>query len=175
MGAGRGTPVRRAAHRLVVRTTWLHLAYRLPRMHAVIDTTIGLVSLLLAYLVYGRVQAFGRQRDSILAFALGFGGIVNLFAAVTQGISSAPPSRFAMWTPTIGRLIVGMPFAAAAVMPAARLTRKLRLPTLALATVVPFLALMTIVGVSSVHLPWSTDLASSPTDASKPLFVGRSS
>ena len=30
---------------------WVHLAYRLPRMHAIIDTTIGLVSLLLAYLV----------------------------------------------------------------------------------------------------------------------------
>src|SRR5205807_3773018 len=58
-------------------TTWVHLAYHLPRLHAVIDTTIGLVSLLLAYLVYGRVQAFGRQRDAILAVALGFSGIVN--------------------------------------------------------------------------------------------------
>src|SRR5215471_7511769 len=44
-------------------TSWVHLAYRLPRMHAVIDTTIGLVSLLVAYLVYGRVEAFHKRRD----------------------------------------------------------------------------------------------------------------
>src|SRR5689334_14286788 len=49
---------------------WINLAYRLPRMHAVIDTAVGLTSLLLAYLVYGRVQALGRQRDVTLAFAL---------------------------------------------------------------------------------------------------------
>ena len=80
------------------KTSWVHLAYRLPRMHAVIDTTIGLVSLLLAYLVYGRVQVLGRQRDYVLAFALGFGGVVNLFAAVTQGVSSMPLGRFEVWT-----------------------------------------------------------------------------
>jgi signal transduction histidine kinase len=151
---------------------WVHLAYRLPRMHAVIDTTIGLVSLLLAYLVYGRVQALGRLRDSVLAFALGFGGVVNLFAAVTQGISSAPPGRFAVWTPTIGRLFVAGLFATGAVMPAAPLKRRVRFSTLAFAVAVPFVALMAIVGVASVQLPWSPELARSPTDASKPLFVG---
>ena len=153
-------------------SSWVHLAYRLPRMHAVIDTAIGLVSLLLAYLVYGRVQALGRQRDSVLAFALGFGGIVNLFAAVTQGVSSAPPGRFAVWTPTIGRLLVAVLFAAAAVMPAARLRHQVRFSTLAVEVTVPFLALMAIVGVVSAHLPWSPELAISPKDASKPLFVG---
>ena len=152
--------------------SWVQLAYRLPRMHAVIDTTIGLVSLLLAYLVYGRVQALGRQRDSVLAFALGFGGIVNLFAAMTQGISAAAPSRFVVWTPTIGRLLVAVLFAAAALMPAARLRRQVPFSTLALAVALPFLALMAIVGVASDHLPWSMALTSSPTDASKPLFVG---
>src|SRR5205085_3819133 len=102
---------------LSFESSWLHLAYRLPRMHAVIDTTIGLASLLLAYLVYGRVEALGRQRDAVLAFALGFGGIVNVFAAVTQGISSAPLGRFAVWTLTIGRLPVAVLFAAAASAP----------------------------------------------------------
>jgi signal transduction histidine kinase len=153
-------------------TSWVHLAYRLPRLHAVIDTTIGLVSLLLAYLVYGRVQALGRQRDSVLAFALGFGGIVNLFAAVTQGISSGPPGRFAVWTPTIGRLLVAALFAAAAVMPAAPLRREVRFSRLAVAVAVPFLALMAVVGIASAELPWSAELSRSPTDASKPLFVG---
>ena len=99
---------------------WVHLAYHLPRMHAIIDTTIGLVSLLLAFLVYGRVQALGRLRDSVLAFALGFGGAVNLFAAVTQGISAKPPGRFAVWTPTIGRVLVAGLFVTAAVMPPRR-------------------------------------------------------
>src|SRR4029078_12262812 len=64
------------------QASWVHLAYRLPRMHAVIDTTIGLGSLLVAYLSYNRAQALGRQRDYVLVFALGFGGFVNLLAAV---------------------------------------------------------------------------------------------
>src|SRR3954463_725576 len=50
------------------QTRWVD-AYRLPRMHVVIDTTIGFVSLLLAYLVYGRAVVLGRQRDYVLAFA----------------------------------------------------------------------------------------------------------
>src|SRR5262245_59908599 len=72
---------------------WIDLALRLPRMHAVIDTAIGLTSLLLAYLVYGPVQALGRQRDVTLAFALGFGGLVNIFSAVTQGVHNEPLGR----------------------------------------------------------------------------------
>lgn len=151
---------------------WVHLAYHLPRLHAIIDTAIGLASFLLAYLVYGRVQALGRLRDSVLAFALGFGGVVNLFAAVTQGVSAKPPGPFAVWTPTIGRVFVAGLFVTAAVMPAAPLKRPVRFSTLALSVAVPFVALMAFGGVASVHLPWSLELAKSPTDATKPVFVG---
>jgi signal transduction histidine kinase len=153
-------------------SSWVHLAYQLPRLHAVIDTTIGLVSLLLAYLVYGRVQALGRQRDSVLAFALGLAGFVNLFAAVTQGISSGPPDRFAVWVPTIGRLLVAVLFATAALMPAAPVRSEMSFWTLATAITIPFLGLMAIVGILSDQLPWSTELSRSPTDTTKPIFVG---
>jgi len=157
---------------LSFESSWLHLAYRLPRMHAVIDTTIGLASLLLAYLVYGRVEALGRQRDAVLAFALGFGGIVNVFAAVTQGVSSAPLGRFAVWTLTIGRLLVAVLFAAAASAPDAPVRHPARVPKFALGVATAFVALMALVAVVSSRLPWSTELAVSPKDASKPLFVG---
>ena len=153
-------------------SSWVHLAYHLPRLHAVIDTTIGLVSLLLAYLVYGRVQALGRQRDSVLAFALGLAGFVNLFAAVTQGVAAGPPDRFAVWVPTIGRLLVAVLFATAALMPAAPIRQEMGFWSLAVAISIPFLGLMAIVGILSDQLPWSSELSRSPTDTTKPIFVG---
>ena len=156
------------------KSSWIHLAYRLPRMHAVIDTTIGLVSLLLAYLVYGRVEVFHRQRDYTLAFALGFGGLVNLFAATTQGVSSVPLGRGAVWATMIGRLAVALLFAAAALTPSARRKERVDGPAFIGALAVAFLALVGIVAVVSRWLPWSADLAVSPTDASKALFVGPS-
>ena len=90
------------------KSSWVHLAYHLPRMHAIIDTTIGLVSVLLAYLVHSRARAMGAGRDYVLVFALGFGGLVNLIAAFTQGISSMPLGRAEVWTAMIGRLDVAL-------------------------------------------------------------------
>src|SRR5215203_2185435 len=49
-------------------SSWVPLAYRLPRMHGVLESAIGLVSVLVAYLVYGRVRTHGRLRDLVLAF-----------------------------------------------------------------------------------------------------------
>ena len=156
------------------KSSWVHLAYRLPRMHAVIDTTIGLVSLLLAYLVYSRARALGRQRDYMLVFALGFGGLVNLIAAVIQGVSSMPLGRAEVWTTTIGRLDVALLFAAAALTPDVRLQRIISVPKFVLGVATAFVLLMAAVAVASTRLPWSPDLAVSPRDASKPLFVGPS-
>ncbi len=155
-------------------SSWVHLAYRLPRMHAVIDTTIGLVSLLLAYLVYSRAQVLGRQRDYVLLFALGFSGFVNLFAAITQGISAMPLSRAEVWATIIGRLDVALLFAAAALSPDIRLERAASVRKFLVGLAIAFVSLMVAVGFASTRLPWSGELAISPTSASKPLFVGPS-
>lgn len=155
-------------------TSWVHLAYRLPRMHAVIDTTIGLVSFLLAFLVYSRAQVIGRPRDYVLVFALGFGGFVNLIAAIAQGVSSAPLGRAEVWTTTIGRLDVALLFAVAALTPDVRLERIVSVQKFVLGLAIAFALLLAVVAAASTRLPWSTDLAVSPTDASKPLFVGPS-
>src|SRR5262245_52257597 len=66
---------------LSFQTSWVQLAYRLPRMHGVFQMAIGLVSVLVAYLFYGRAQVYGRWRDLVLAFALGFGAAVNIYTA----------------------------------------------------------------------------------------------
>jgi hypothetical protein len=70
-----------------LESSWLHVGCRLPRVHAVIDTTVGVASLLLS----SRTSSMAGSRcavdsaDAVLAFVLGFGGIVNVFAAVTRG------------------------------------------------------------------------------------------
>jgi signal transduction histidine kinase len=155
-----------------VKSSWVHLAYRLPRMHAIFDTTVGLISLLLAYLVFQRVEVSQRERDYELAFALGFSGLVNLFSAITQGVSSIPLSRGVVWMTTSGRLLVAVMFAVAALTPESRRQQVDRPLRLAIGMVLAFAALMLAVALLSLWLPWSADLAVSPTDASKPLFVG---
>jgi signal transduction histidine kinase len=154
-------------------TSWVHLAYRLPRMHAVIDTAIGLVSLLVAYLVYGRFQALHKRRDYLLAVALGLAGLVSLFAAVTQGISTAPLGRAEVWTAMVGRLIVAVLFAVAA-LTSDREMQQGGSPSRFIGRLgCAFVVLMGVAYVASYRiLPWSMDLAVSPRDASKPLFVG---
>ena len=132
------------------------------RMHAVIDTTIGLVSLLPAYLVYSRAQALGRQRDYMLVFALGFGGLVNLTAAVIQGASSMPLGRGAVWTTTIGRLDVALLFAAAALAPDIRLRRITSVPMFLLGLAIAFISLMIAVGFASTRVAPRTPLPSRP-------------
>ena len=156
------------------KSSWVHLAYHLPRMHAIIDTTIGLVAVLLACLVHSRARAMGRGRDYVLVFALGFGGLVNLIAALTQGISSMPLGRAEVWTAMIGRLDVALLFAAAALVPDIRLQRIVSVPKFVAAMSIAFLLLLAAVALAATRLPWSADLAVSPTDASKPVFVGPS-
>jgi signal transduction histidine kinase len=157
---------------LSFQSSWVRLAYRLPRMHGVLETAIGLVSVLVAYLFYGRVRAFGRWRDLVLAFALGFGAAVHLFAAITQGVTSVPPDRLEVWTITFGRLLVALLFATAALLPADRSGPPAPVPRFLFGVAIAFYALVAVVAISALQLPWSEDLTTSPTDASKPLFVG---
>jgi len=91
-----------------------------------------------------------------------------------QGISSIPLSRGVVWMTTIGRLLVAVMFAVAALTPEARRQDLDRPVRVAIGMVLAFIALMLAVALLSLWLPWSRELAVSPTDASKPLFVGPS-
>jgi signal transduction histidine kinase len=157
---------------LSLDSSWVPLAYRLPRMHGVLESAIGLVSVLVAYLVYGRVRTHGRLRDLVLAFALGFTAVVHLFAAISQGVSSGPPNRFEVWTITFGRLLGAILIAAAALVPTQVGIREARVARFLFGVAIAFYALVALVAITALHLPWSEDLADSPTDASTPLFVG---
>ena len=159
---------------LAFDASWVRLAYRLPRMHGVLESAIGLVSVLVAYLVYGRVRTFGRLRDLVLAFALGFSAVLHLFVAISQGVSSGPPDRLEVWTITFGRLLAAVLFAAAALVPADVGARGARVTRFVFGVAIAFYALVAVVAVTALRLPWAEDLAISPTDASKPLFVGPS-
>jgi signal transduction histidine kinase len=156
---------------LSFQSTWIDFAYRLPRMQAVIDTAVALSSLLLAYLVYGRVEALMRRRDLVLAFALGFLGLVNLFGAMNDAAANEPPSRFGVWTPTIGNLFVALLFAAAAGTTPRPIVRT-RVPLFVLGVATAFVGLMALVAFASSGMPWSPDLTVPPDDATKPAFVG---
>ena len=150
---------------------WLELAYQLPRMHAVIDTTIAIVSFFLAYLVYGRLEALGRRRDYMLAYTFGFSGMVNLYAAINQGISADPLGQTEVWTTLIGHLVVAILIAAAALTPDSPTRRETDASRFTALVLVGFIGFVIVALLAAPHLPWSMELSVSP-DASKPLFVG---
>jgi signal transduction histidine kinase len=149
----------------------VHLAYELPGVHTMIDTTIGLVSFLLAYLVFGRLQVLSRKRDYMLAYAFAFSGCVNLYAAMTQGISDELAGRAEVWTVLLGHLVVALLIAAAALTTDTRTEP----PDTARFSVYVMLGLITFVVLAALiapHLPWSVAVPMSPIAASKPYFWG---
>src|SRR5262245_59865511 len=126
-------------------------------MHGVLETSIALVSLLVAYLLYGRVRAFGRWRDLVLTFALMFGAAVHLYAAIDQGLSLGPADRLDVWTITFGRLLVALLFAAAALIPTERSGPPAAVPRFLFGVAIAFYALFAVVAVTALQLPWSEE------------------
>ena len=73
---------------VTVLSSSIRFAYLAPGLHLVLETAESSVAFLVAFLVFGRFRRSGRQRDLLLAFALGLLGLGNLISvgfALTEG------------------------------------------------------------------------------------------
>jgi signal transduction histidine kinase len=107
-----------AATALTSFAPFVHVAYRSPSAHLVLETTGALVALLAAYLLFGRFRTSRRANDLALIYPLGLFAADNAFVSFILLISSsAEPSALEAWVPAIVALIAAATFAVAAFVP----------------------------------------------------------
>jgi signal transduction histidine kinase len=157
----------------VVALPFARFAYRLPEAHVLIDTAVGMVALLLAYLLYGRYTLTGDRNDWTLAGFLAVSGLANVALSAIAHAVSTGDRTFASWAPVSGRLLAAFGFCIVAF----RTTAERDIPRrrgwlLALDAVAATAVAAGVVGATLQWLPNPVDPALSPLRSSRPVFVG---
>jgi signal transduction histidine kinase len=101
---------------------FLRPAYRSAPLHATLETAIGMIGLLAAFLVYGRFRRTARTDDLALAAGLGFLACASLvFSAMPWALLSVDSMRFAAWTSLMGTVAGTFALALSSLMPSRQL------------------------------------------------------
>lgn len=148
-------------------------AYRSRAMHVAIETAATLIGLLAAHLVYGRFKRSASRRDLLLVGALLVFAATNLSFSSVPSLFGGPPGTFETWSPVFGRLVGAAAFAAAALLPAGRVSdtrREVRLVLLGCGA--SLLAIAVVVVLSAGDLPKGIDPGISPEGSGQPRIVG---
>ena len=101
----------------------LYFAYDRPELHLILETTEGLIGLLVVYLLTGRLRTSGRLADVLLLYALTVLAVTNLVASIPTAVAGAARDAFTTWGPLWTRVIGAGVLAAAAFVPFARRAR----------------------------------------------------
>ena len=149
-------------------------AYRSPALHLFLETLAGLIGLLAAYLVFGRLRRSSAAGDLALVLALAIFGVTNLcFSAVPLALSDLHRGSFSTWAPLVGRVLGAGLLTAAAFAGERRLRRPARATAMAL---VACFAALAGIGVAAAtlggSLPTGVDPGLSPEASGRPLIVG---
>lgn len=92
----------------------VRFAYDNPSLRVMMDTSLGLIALLVAALMWGRFRRSGISGDLMLSFAMGLLGASSLFfAALPSVVGGEEGAALATWAPLITRVIGNVIFAAA--------------------------------------------------------------
>jgi signal transduction histidine kinase len=132
--------------------------YRSQPLHAAIETAVGMIALLAAYLVFGRFLQ--QPHRHLLATCLGLAalGLTNLVFAVPASTASPGHDRTVLWTHLIQVLFGASVLAAGAFQPDAPLQRPLRAAASALAgTILVLVAIHLIIRAAGGNLPMPLD------------------
>lgn len=104
-----------------------------PSLHVALNVSEGLIAILIAYLLVGRVRSQGRSSDAVAVFALSLLAFNNLVvSALPTATGGTIGERVLAWAPYLIRLIAHAGFAIAAVSRA----RILRRPEVAVTSAV---------------------------------------
>jgi signal transduction histidine kinase len=110
---------------VVVLVPHVGLIYGLPAHQVTLETTASLVTLLAAFLVFGRLRRNSRLNDLVLAVALAIIALSNLIFSLLPMLldSDSAAGDPVVFSAVIGRTAGGLLFTAAAFVPRARLRR----------------------------------------------------
>ncbi len=152
---------------------FLHFAYRNLPLKVALETAMGLVGLLVAYLVLGRYRAGCRARHLLLAHALALVAVANLvLAALPIALTATAGAAFTTWAPLLGRLAGAVLLCAAALVGPARLVSTVGARRRTAALVVTVAVAAAVLAVLGDRLPQALDPLLTPERSNRPLLVG---
>jgi signal transduction histidine kinase len=147
---------------LVAFVPSLHFAYRSVPLHAMLEMTATLASLLTTFLLWGRLRERRGTDDLLLFVGLGALGVSTLLFATVPAAFWTMPHPFMTWMGVAGSAIGALLLAGAAFVRPARLRNHERAAGHAVVAVVIFLMLAaSIVGALVDKLPAGIDPATS--------------
>lgn len=98
-------------------------AYQSPDLHVFFQTSDGLIALVAAYLLFGRVRQHGHLNDLVLVYGLVVLGATNLLVSLLPAARVPTGPTFLVWAPLVGRLVGAIVFAISSLLPPKRLAR----------------------------------------------------
>ncbi len=147
-------------------------AYENPSLHVFFATTHGLISLLAAYLIFGRVRQRGGLNDLVLVYGLTVIGATNVLVSLLPALRVSTGPTFLVWAPLVSRLLGATAFALSSLLP----PKRLRHPSRSGGPVtVAALATMSIITVIVASLAESLPQGLDPSTLGRPgvnLFGG---
>jgi signal transduction histidine kinase len=151
----------------------IHLAYRSPSVHLVIETVGTSIALMAAMLALGRFRQTGAARDLLLVSGLVVLGGTNMIFAALPAIIGTTSAEISVWAPLTTRLVGALLVMGAAFAPAVPLRNPRRAPAVALLACA---LLFATVGAAAVlldgRLPVAIDRTLPPESSGGPLLVG---
>ena len=150
----------------------ISFGYRSASVHVGIETAATFVSVLVAYLLYGRFRSTRRRGDFQLFIAVAMLAVANLAGALAPAVSARDTDNIAVWIPLTAHLLAAATLAAAAFAPDAVLgTRRTRRRGMLVAGGAAVLALAGV-ALLSPYLPTGVDPNLSPASSETPRVVG---
>lgn len=150
----------------------LTFAYRSAAVHAGAETAALVVSVVAAYLLYGRFRNRGRISDLVLFIALVLLAAANLTRIVTPSLTEMDSDNFAVWVPLTVSAVAGVGVATAAFAPTTPVRRPGTTLRLTAASFAALALAIAAIAVLSPHLATGIDPDLSPAESGRPRVVG---
>ena len=127
----------------------VRFAFESRELRTALATGQGLVALIIAYLIYGRVRRRRLVNDFQLVIAFGLLSVTNLFfAAIPYKDIATAPLTFRVWAPTVARVIAAGMIMLAALGRERRMTDRIQHPGIFVVVTVDLLLFVICVGTA---------------------------
>ena len=129
----------------------VRLAFDAPELRTALATGQGLVALVVAYLLYGRVRRRRHHNDLAMVFALGLLAVSSLFfAAIPKHPIGETKLVFETWAPLAVRALAVLTIAWSAVSRDRRLSDRIERPGLAVVVVIDIVLVLITVTIAAL-------------------------